>query len=78
MAEDKRWCEVTVKEVALMGREVSSCRFPVTGRGLYRDEFVTCGGVSLKEVLYIYLLLYLQNKDYICLTEAHHAVCRWS
>ena len=50
MAEDKRWCEVTAKEVALMGREVSSCRFPVTGRGLYRDEFVTCGGVSLKEV----------------------------
>ena len=33
-----------------MAKEVSRCRFPVTGRGLYRDEFVTCGGVALKEV----------------------------
>jgi hypothetical protein len=30
------------------------CASPLApGRGLYRDEFVTCGGASLKEVMYI-------------------------
>jgi len=30
--------------------ELLGGRYAVTGRGQYRDEFVTCGGVPLKEV----------------------------
>ena len=27
----------------------------ISGRGMYRDEFVTCGGVPLKEVIDSYI-----------------------
>jgi hypothetical protein len=30
--------------------ELSRGRFAVSGKGIFKEEFVTCGGVSLKEV----------------------------
>jgi predicted flavoprotein YhiN len=30
--------------------EVVSCRLPVTGKSMFKEEFVTCGGVRLSEV----------------------------
>ncbi|MGA0242472.1 MAG: NAD(P)/FAD-dependent oxidoreductase, partial [Candidatus Marinamargulisbacteria bacterium] len=31
-------------------QHVTQCPFNITGRGQFKDEFVTCGGVALKEV----------------------------
>jgi len=45
-----KWAEVTNKMVEKIASLVSECEFQVTGRGQYRDEFVTCGGVSLKDI----------------------------
>jgi predicted flavoprotein YhiN len=31
-------------------QHLTQCPFNITGRGQFKDEFVTCGGVALKEV----------------------------
>jgi predicted flavoprotein YhiN len=44
------WKQLDEKSMdTLLATLYGSC-FTIEGRGLYRDEFVTCGGVSLKEV----------------------------
>ena len=45
-----KWRDVKPKEVASMVNAIMHSRYVVTGRGLYRDEFVTAGGVPLKEI----------------------------
>jgi predicted flavoprotein YhiN len=72
VSADKRWIDLSLKEVRSVAKEVTKCSLQVTGeeecaatvtalpsilltycisvgRGVYRDEFVTCGGVSLQE-----------------------------
>lgn len=48
--EDKRWADVSNKELQALTQVVFSCEFTVLGKNRYKDEFVECGGVSLKEV----------------------------
>jgi predicted flavoprotein YhiN len=48
---DKHWGELSAKDVREIARELTACSFSVTGRGVYRDEFVTCGGVSVRLLL---------------------------
>lgn len=47
---ETKWSAIKQTQINQIVQE--SCRsiFTVTGRGLYKDEFVTCGGVPLKEV----------------------------
>jgi predicted Rossmann fold flavoprotein len=45
-----RWSRLSDTDLDKAANEVSRGVFRVTGRGVYRDEFVTAGGVSLKEV----------------------------
>jgi predicted Rossmann fold flavoprotein len=47
---DRTWGQLKRDCIAKLAREICSCRMEVSGRGLYRDEFVTAGGVSTKEV----------------------------
>jgi predicted flavoprotein YhiN len=35
---------------------ITACTYMVEGRGLYRDEFVTAGGIKLTEVYHILLI----------------------
>jgi len=44
------WAEAPAAVVQALARLATACEFPVTGKALHREEFVTCGGVSLKEV----------------------------
>ncbi|OAB55550.1 flavoprotein [Leptolyngbya valderiana BDU 20041] len=46
----KRWAELSKKEMARLVRHLLQDEYAVTGKGIFKDEFVTCGGVNLKEV----------------------------
>lgn len=48
--EDKRWGDVSNKELQRIAEILFSSEFKVLGKNRYKDEFVECGGVSLKEI----------------------------
>lgn len=47
---EKRWADVSKVELAALTDELGRGRFAVSGKGVFKDEFVTCGGVKLTEV----------------------------
>ena len=44
------WGEAPKKKVAVLARMILQFMLNVTGRGVFKEEFVTAGGVSLKEI----------------------------
>ncbi len=44
------WTSTSNEVLQTLARELSDGKFAVTGRSLFKDEFVTCGGVRLGEV----------------------------
>lgn len=47
---DKRWADASNKDLQAVAQILFSCEFTVLGKNRYKDEFVECGGVSLKEI----------------------------
>lgn len=47
---EKNWADVSKVELWKLAGELTSGEFEITGKGQFKEEFVTCGGVSLKEV----------------------------
>ena len=47
---DKVWSEISKKELNKLVTEIVQGQYEIKGKGVFKDEFVTCGGVSLKEV----------------------------
>lgn len=47
---DMRWSDVSNKHIEQIAEAVCSSFFRVTGKSTYKDEFVTAGGIILKEV----------------------------
>jgi predicted Rossmann fold flavoprotein len=47
---DKVWSAISKKELNKLVTEVVQGQYEITGKGIFKEEFVTCGGVSLKEV----------------------------
>jgi predicted Rossmann fold flavoprotein len=47
---DTRWCELSRSSARALADRLSDTELEVTGKSLHKDEFVTCGGVRLKEV----------------------------
>ena len=47
---EKNWGDVSKAELRKLAQELTAGEFEVRGKGQFKDEFVTCGGVSLKEV----------------------------
>ena len=47
---DKVWSEISKKELNKLVVEILQGQYEIKGKGVFKDEFVTCGGVSLKEV----------------------------
>jgi len=45
-----RWAELSKKATQALVAELSAGEFQVAGKGVFKEEFVTCGGVDLKEV----------------------------
>ncbi|MEM8674423.1 MAG: NAD(P)/FAD-dependent oxidoreductase [Cyanobacteria bacterium P01_G01_bin.67] len=47
---EKVWSEISKKELNKLATEVIQGQYRIQGKGVFKDEFVTCGGVNLKEV----------------------------
>lgn len=47
---DKNWGDVSKVELRKLAGELTAGEFTIEGKGQFKDEFVTCGGVNLNEV----------------------------
>lgn len=47
---DKNWGDVSKAELRKLAQELTAGEFMISGKGIFKEEFVTCGGVNLKEV----------------------------
>ncbi|PJZ68474.1 aminoacetone oxidase family FAD-binding enzyme [Leptospira perolatii] len=47
---EKRWSEVSSKDLHEMVESLKRYSFQMKGKGLFKEEFVTCGGVRRKEI----------------------------
>ena len=46
----KTWIEISKKELNKLVLELIHGQYKITGKGIFKEEFVTCGGVNLKEI----------------------------
>jgi predicted Rossmann fold flavoprotein len=47
---DKNWGDLSKVELRRLASELTASEFAIEGKGQFKEEFVTCGGVNLKEV----------------------------
>lgn len=47
---DQRWAELSNKALNKLIEELIRGSYAIQGKGVFKEEFVTCGGVNLKEV----------------------------
>lgn len=47
---EKRWADVGKKEMHALAEQLTSGKYSVSGKSTFKEEFVTAGGVDLKEV----------------------------
>ena len=47
---EKRWADLSKTELNQLIQLITQGRFEIRGKGVFKDEFVTCGGVKLKEI----------------------------
>ncbi|NES00842.1 MAG: NAD(P)/FAD-dependent oxidoreductase [Symploca sp. SIO1B1] len=50
IGEQHRWAELSKKSLNQLVQELTQGRYLIQGKGKFKEEFVTCGGVSLKEI----------------------------
>ena len=50
ISEDVEWAHITKDQLAALGKQLTQASLAVTGKSTFKEEFVTAGGVSLKEV----------------------------
>ncbi|MFM7407041.1 MAG: NAD(P)/FAD-dependent oxidoreductase [Cuspidothrix sp.] len=47
---EDRWAAISNKTLNQLLQEITQGEYLITGKGVFKEEFVTCGGVNLKEV----------------------------
>ena len=47
---EKKWADLSNAHLSAIAEEVAHGRYEVNGKSTFKDEFVTAGGISLKEV----------------------------
>jgi predicted Rossmann fold flavoprotein len=47
---DKIWAEIGKKDLNKLSIDLTQGIFAIQGKGIFKEEFVTCGGINLKEV----------------------------
>ena len=47
---DKNWGDISKAEMRKLAEELTAGEFSIEGKGQFKEEFVTCGGVKLNEV----------------------------
>jgi len=50
IGSDQRWADLSKQQLHNLIQEVTQSQHLIEGKGVFKDEFVTCGGVSLKDV----------------------------
>jgi predicted Rossmann fold flavoprotein len=50
LPHDKRWQETGPKQMTRLASLLTNDIYHIEGKGAYKEEFVTCGGVSLAEI----------------------------
>jgi predicted Rossmann fold flavoprotein len=45
-----KWADVSNKQLEKIAEAICACYFQVKGKSTFKDEFVTAGGIELKEV----------------------------
>jgi len=48
--ETQKWAETTNKQLQELASQLTQSLFPVNGKATFKEEFVTAGGVDLKEI----------------------------
>ncbi|MEB3214845.1 MAG: NAD(P)/FAD-dependent oxidoreductase [Nostocales cyanobacterium 94392] len=48
--QETRWAELLKKDLNKLVAELTQGQYTISGKGVFKDEFVTCGGIKLKEV----------------------------
>ncbi len=48
--EESRWGELSNKQLIKLSLQLTQCQFKANGKSTFKDEFVTAGGVNLKEI----------------------------
>ncbi len=47
---ETRWSDLSKSAVSILIKTLTQSEFEISGKGIFKDEFVTCGGVNLKDV----------------------------
>ena len=47
---EKNWADISKAELRKLAEELTAGEFMIAGKGQFKEEFVTCGGVKLHEV----------------------------
>jgi predicted Rossmann fold flavoprotein len=50
LTEGRQWAALTRAEAAALLDQVSECQLPLQGKGVFKEEFVTAGGVACAEI----------------------------
>ena len=50
LPEERHWGEIGKKGINKLTEVLGADRYAISGKGIYKDEFVTCGGVSLRSI----------------------------
>lgn len=50
VSKEKKWSEISKKELFIILENLYSSELDVLGKSRFKDEFVECGGISLKEI----------------------------
>lgn len=50
VTKETRWAELSNKALNQLIQELTQGSYAITGKGIFKEEFVTCGGVNLREV----------------------------
>lgn len=50
IAKETTWANLAKKQLSALVHHLSQDAYPISGKGSFKEEFVTCGGVSLPEV----------------------------
>lgn len=48
--EELTWANLSRAQLTGLAEQLTRCRFEIQGKGQFKEEFVTCGGVALNEV----------------------------
>ena len=50
VTKEQNWADLNKKIIQAIATQITDCQFVVNGKSTFKEEFVTAGGVSLKEV----------------------------